>query len=367
MKILIFAFDADPPVFGNSKMAWLLSKKLASKGFQVHLLTNSQSRSSAWTFKKKDEVNIVALPPSSKNPLKFIHHLQNVKRFLGSLKFDILHCHGLFSTPFMAHLNKQLKTSLVCTVNGVWPVIKLFSNIRMGLPDTFKFKFCLSKAKAIICSNNFLAKILAKSFSSANVSIVHYGLDEQWLKTTLPTENYDVLFFGDGTRERGLCTFLESIPKILSKRKDVSFTIAIRHWDPNLRAITLRVANRHSVRLLKPPTTYNIIKIASHAKVICLPFEVNSMEPPLSLVESLALGKAVVSTDIGGNKELIGDDERGLLVRPGNAEDIASAILLLLSDESLRRSLGVKAREFIMHLYNWEINVKKIVSIYQGI
>lgn len=64
---------------------------------------------------------------------------------------------------------------------------------------------------------------------------------------------------------------------------------------------------------------------------------------PYSVVEAMMSGKAVVATDVGGVKEALSDC--GLLVPPRRPDQLASGILRLLKDSSLRQSLGQEARE----------------------
>jgi polysaccharide biosynthesis protein PelF len=64
---------------------------------------------------------------------------------------------------------------------------------------------------------------------------------------------------------------------------------------------------------------------------------------PYSVVEAMMVGKPVVSTDVGGVSEAIG--QTGYLVTPRAPEEMASAITTLLKDEKLRRTFGKEARE----------------------
>ena len=62
-----------------------------------------------------------------------------------------------------------------------------------------------------------------------------------------------------------------------------------------------------------------------------------------SLIESLCLGLPVVASDVGGNPELLRDDEDGLLVPPGDPERLSDALAALASDAPLRRRLAIGA------------------------
>ncbi len=74
---------------------------------------------------------------------------------------------------------------------------------------------------------------------------------------------------------------------------------------------------------------------------------------PSKLPEYLALGKAVVATDLGEQGRLIRDQENGLLARPGSARHLADRIRLL-RDPALRRRLGQEARKDAEENLTWD-------------
>ncbi len=63
------------------------------------------------------------------------------------------------------------------------------------------------------------------------------------------------------------------------------------------------------------------------------------------LIEALALGVPVVTTDVGGNGELIRNGENGLLAPPGDADALVEALRRILSDKELAARLSREARE----------------------
>jgi glycosyltransferase involved in cell wall biosynthesis len=66
---------------------------------------------------------------------------------------------------------------------------------------------------------------------------------------------------------------------------------------------------------------------------------------PIALMEALAAGLPVVATRVGGVPEAVRDGREGLLVRPGQPSEIASAVLRLASDSTLRARMSVAASE----------------------
>jgi glycosyltransferase involved in cell wall biosynthesis len=82
-----------------------------------------------------------------------------------------------------------------------------------------------------------------------------------------------------------------------------------------------------------------------------------------SIMEAMVLGKAVVATDVGGNRELVISGENGLLVPPKNPEAMAQAILTLLNDPAHARKMGEKGRARILA----EFSLEQMVTNYQDL
>jgi L-malate glycosyltransferase len=64
---------------------------------------------------------------------------------------------------------------------------------------------------------------------------------------------------------------------------------------------------------------------------------------PVALMEALALGLPVVATEVGGIPELVEHDREGLLVTPGRPRELASALVMLLTDSGRRQRMAKAA------------------------
>lgn len=87
---------------------------------------------------------------------------------------------------------------------------------------------------------------------------------------------------------------------------------------------------------------------------------------PNSVVEAMACGKPVIASAVGGIPDMIGDDA-GLLVTPGDANELASAMLQLARDHDLRQSMGNAARERYRRLFSPEVVVPLMLETYRRV
>lgn len=83
-----------------------------------------------------------------------------------------------------------------------------------------------------------------------------------------------------------------------------------------------------------------------------------------AVIEAQAAGKPVIATRVGGIPDLITDGVTGLLVEPGNVEQLASAIRRLYEQPALRRQLGEAAQRSADGRFEAQTMVKAIVSVY---
>jgi glycosyltransferase involved in cell wall biosynthesis len=102
---------------------------------------------------------------------------------------------------------------------------------------------------------------------------------------------------------------------------------------------------------------------------------------PVSLIEAMASGRAVVATDVGGVKDLLGKEindvekpkknfkllERGLLVKSRDSIGFTDALNFLLQNNTLRKNMGMCARDFVKVRFTKERLIRDIETLYDGL
>jgi glycosyltransferase involved in cell wall biosynthesis len=90
-------------------------------------------------------------------------------------------------------------------------------------------------------------------------------------------------------------------------------------------------------------------------------------QSPIKLFEYMAMGKAVISSDVGQPKDIIQSGTNGLLVHQQNAAELAEKILMLADDHALCQSLGSAARRDAVEKYSWKQNAQQVLDVYARI
>lgn len=86
-----------------------------------------------------------------------------------------------------------------------------------------------------------------------------------------------------------------------------------------------------------------------------------------AVVEAMSCGLPIVLTDCGGPTETVVDGETGLVVRSGQAADLAEAVGRLLDDEGLRRRMGERGRERAVENYSLGRYAERVEAEYMEV
>ena len=85
---------------------------------------------------------------------------------------------------------------------------------------------------------------------------------------------------------------------------------------------------------------------------------------PMSVIEALAHGAAVICTPVGALPDIIEHERTGLIVKPGDVEGLASALDRLIEDSDLRRRLGEAGNALHRTRLDIEVCAERLVAIW---
>jgi glycosyltransferase involved in cell wall biosynthesis len=88
---------------------------------------------------------------------------------------------------------------------------------------------------------------------------------------------------------------------------------------------------------------------------------------PYVLLEALANGIPIITSDIGAQAEVVSDGISGLLFKAGDADALATTVRRLVASEELARRLARGAREAFLERYSIERSYEGLIDVYERV
>ena len=184
-----------------------------------------------------------------------------------------------------------------------------------------------------------------QSVADTPVAVVPYGIPvppQVALKKKGDARTFVTL--GSFEPRKGQDILLEAIGLFneVTPNKD-SFKMAGRVLDSAFfERLQARAADLENVELISALDHSQATALLAEADAIVSPSRDETM--PIAILEAMGLGKAVVTTDVGGIREWIYDEMNGLIVPPENPNELAAALTRCATDTNLLAQLGATAR-----------------------
>jgi len=135
-----------------------------------------------------------------------------------------------------------------------------------------------------------------------------------------------------------------------------------------LCAMIREMSLEDSVRLTGWQDAGQVRRVLQEAAVLAVPSVVAADGDrdgiPNVILEAFAAGTPVVATDLPAIAEVVCPGRTGLLVRPGDASALSSALRRLLTDRSLGDYLSRNAREFVVERFNVEGTTQRLAELF---
>jgi glycosyltransferase involved in cell wall biosynthesis len=100
--------------------------------------------------------------------------------------------------------------------------------------------------------------------------------------------------------------------------------------------------------------TANVVVLASFSEGV-----------PVVLMEAMGFGCTVIATQVGGVPELVKNGVTGLLVPPGNSQELASAIRWVQENPQQATALGRNAGEYVRKEFQLQTGVDQLISLFK--
>ena len=200
----------------------------------------------------------------------------------------------------------------------------------------------------------------------ADLEMFSPDIDGSGVRRMHDLESPIVLYLGQLHGAQYAELFIHAAKQILSSRDGVNFVI-VGSGDRfgELHSLTERLGLGSKVVFTGAVNHEMVPQYIAAADVVVACFEDNKQtrtKSPLKIVEYLASGKAIVSSNVGEVPNML--HECGILAMPGDAESLAHGIKKLIDDPQLRKELGQKARKRAVEKYNWTVTASHLQQAY---
>lgn len=231
--------------------------------------------------------------------------------------------------------------------------------LRLAMSRCDKFTFCSDALKAAYVKGAPGEKYatLYPPFDLDRCEAAYNAADTETDRTEGPT----VGFIGRLSEQKGVSVLLRAMTVVNRAIPSARLVyVGAGEEEAGLRAAAIELGLDGIVEFagFQP----NVFEFLRNMDVLALPSRTESFG--MTALEAMAMGVPVVATAVGGLKEVVADGETGTLVRYGDAEALAEALIELLSDDERRLDMGRRARERAFSVFHPSRYAQTLENLY---
>jgi len=170
-----------------------------------------------------------------------------------------------------------------------------------------------------------------------------------------------LLYAGTWLDQRGIFYLREALPRLISKLPGFTMTFAGCGCPPEQVREFFGPELSQAIEIVPVVPSQEMQELFSTHDIFLFPSLLEGL--PCVLLEAMASGMPVVTTETCGMPDIIEDGFTGLLIPPADAPAIERAVLKLAGSQELRRNLGGAAQQS-MKRYTWERSAALLESLF---
>ena len=275
-----------------------------------------------------------------------------------SARADVVHAHGYKADLYTWAALRTSAIPLVSTCHTWYDNSALLR--AYGALD----RYILQRFPAVIAvSNEVQQRLLSSGITPERVTLIPNGINTRPfsdIPQSAPAGPLLVGLVGRLSREKGIDLFLQAAAYVLKDLPETRFQVIGDGPDrPTLEHLlqTLGVADRISL----PGRRDNMPAIYASLDVLVSASRQEGL--PITLLEAMASGRAILATSVGEVPSLIRHRETGLLIPPNDIDALVTGLKTLLTNPELRQQLGANAR----HLVQSSFSSQQMTALYRRV
>lgn len=351
-----------------AKRILIVGSSLQDKGGIVTVMKNIDSL----IDKKSFEINYIPTYLSSTNLLirlfMYFKALISIISFILFRKVDLIHIHMSYKGSFYRKsiiilIGKIFKKPVFVHIHGS-KFKDFYNNSNIYLRKYINF--ILNKADKVIVLSKEWANFFNKIINERNNLIILYNavkIPSIKKEYNTKSESANFIFLGRLGERKGIFDLLEAIRIVKNKTDNQSkFYLAGDGELDKVKNYIKKYKLKDDIFLLgwvSPDERRNLL-LENHALI--LPSYNEGL--PMAILEAMSYGKAIISTPVGGIPEVVKDGENGLLVKPGDIESLANAILLIDRMKDFREEMYKANIRKIKNNFDLNHQVRQLEDLY---
>ena len=381
MKICLVCLRPLNRLSGQFKSIFNLAHQLREKDIEVTIYAPNGITS----------INSIIHTRKHLYPLDLINLIKTIRKVSSTV--DIVQLH--LPTPSFAFIGDFIKfrnksrivvnfeSHLVDNPGKILPYIRKSPNFyisRLILNNPYISKLsCFSCEKYIVSSLYQKVELQAIGLSDNRIKVIpnvvtgsqkYRKYDKAMAKESIGFNKKEniVTYIGHFTHIKGVEFLVEPFSTVLEKFPETKLVLA---WSG--RGSPKNIERVVEKRGIKNKTMFfgkvNVTKLLSASDVFVLPyiFTFGTQCFPNLLLEAFSVGVPIVTSDIPPIPEVVTNGETGLLVPPADSEEIAEAVINLLSNEKIRSKMMERQRKVAKERFDSEKVAQQYINLYKEV
>jgi len=378
LRIAIILGDMNPDDLGGAEIHLVeVMKRLLMYGHELHVFVGSDDRIKDIFPPESAFFYPIRYPrlPNIKGLAYILWATRYILKRVKYQRFHILHAKQEYPQGFIGALaGKRLGVPLYTTVQNplaykeelVFSGPKMLSWLSQLLIPMVQYTL---KNSAMVAAVSNYSMVNCQKMGARNCILVPNGVDTRMFYPTdkeVPAESPHIITTSTLIPRNGLDTLIKAFGLLLDSLGNAMLTIAgDGPLEKELKNLTKTLAIEKSVRFIATVPHHKVPELLQSADLFVRPSIAEGFG--VSFIEAMASGVPVIACPTGGVVDLIEDRQTGILVPPNDPQSLNKAMLDLLGDRELYKSIRTKALELVKVKYSWDSIAARVNDVYYSL
>ncbi len=285
-----------------------------------------------------------------------------VEMFKKYSNLDVVDVHDWITASAGVKIKKKYGIPLIHTVHST----------QLGRPSSKRYplklkieRMCFREADRIITISNKMKEELRKLYNvdESKIKVIYNCVDVKKFKRG--REKDYILFVGRFSRRKGTDILVKAMKLVVKEIPEAKLKmIGTGEMLEYCKELAEKLKISESIEFLGWVPDEELVEAYAHAQLVALP---STYEPfGLTVLEAMASGKPVITTNISGASEIITNWKNGVVVKVNDVKDLAHAIIKLLKDKKLRKRIGENAYR-LAKKYTWKKAANETIEVFKEV